>query len=131
MYETKIHKDWEEYVPDIQRIKNSTTVSSTGVAPAELVFGTAYRLEAGVLYPHKSEEEIPVPLHEYLQRRYQIQTAILEAAYKHQDEVDNRHLNRTPVNLETEFEIDSFVLVKYENDEHAPPSKVHPLLRGP
>jgi hypothetical protein len=131
LYETKIHKEWEDHIPDIQRIKNSTTVSSTGVAPAELVFGTAYRLEAGVLYPHQIEEEIPVPLHDYLQKRYQIQTAILEAAYKHQDEVDFRHLNRSPVKLETEFELDLYVLVKYENDDHAPPTKVHPVLRGP
>jgi hypothetical protein len=57
--------------------------------------------------------------------------AILEAAYKHQDEVDARHISHTPAKPNTEFEIDSYVLVQYENDERAPPSKVHPLLRGP
>ena len=131
LYETKIHKEWEEHVPDIQRIKNSTPVSSTGVAPGELVFGTAYRLEAGVLYPHKPEDDIPMPLHEYLQKRYKAQMAVLEAAYKHQDEVDARHISHVPAKPETEFDIDSYVLVQYENDERAPPSKVHPLLRGP
>jgi len=31
----------------------------------------------------------------------------------------------------TEFPINSYVLVQYENKEHKPPSKVHPVLRGP
>jgi hypothetical protein len=57
--------------------------------------------------------------------------AVLEAAYKHQDERDARHLSQQTSKPETEFDIDSYVLVQYENDERAPPSKVHPLLKGP
>jgi hypothetical protein len=45
-------------------------------------------------------------------------------------------LENDPDNLEeTQFAINSYVLVKYENRDgirpHAPPSKLHPTLRGP
>jgi hypothetical protein len=131
LFETKILKEWEEHIPDVMRIKNATKVVSTGVAPAELVFGSAYRLEAGILYPHKIEDAIPIPMHEYILKQHALQVAVLEAAYKHQDHTDNRHLENTPAEPETEFDIDSYVLVQYENDDRAPPSKVHPILKGP
>jgi hypothetical protein len=72
-----------------------------------------------------------MPIHEYLLKQYTIQQAVLNAAYKHQDDTDANHVARTPAEPETEFDIDSYVLVKYENDERAPPSKIHPKLRGP
>jgi Integrase core domain len=131
LFETKIISEWEDHLPDIQRIKNSTPVSSTGVAPAELVFGSAYRLEAGILYPHHVEDAIHMSLHDYLQKKYKMQWAILESAYKHQDAVDAQRFETNQVQKETEFDIDSYVLVQYENDGRAPPSKMHPLLRGP
>ena len=131
LHESKIHDEWEDHLPDVMRIKNATRVSSTGVAPAELVFGSAYRLEAGILYPHKIHDAIPMPMHEYLLKQYKIQQAVLEAAYKHQDDTDAKHMARTPAEPETEFDIDAYVLVQYENDERAPPSKIHPKLKGP
>jgi hypothetical protein len=88
-------------------------------------------LEAGILYPHKIEDVIPIPMHEYILKQHAQQVAVLEAAYKHQDLTDDRHLEHTPAEPETEFDIDSYVLVQYENDDRTPPSKVHPILRGP
>ena len=29
------------------------------------------------------------------------------------------------------FQFNSYVLVKYENNDHSPPTKLHPILRGP
>ena len=131
LFETKILNQWEDHIPAVQRIKNTTPVSSTGMAPAELVFGTSYRLEAGVLFPHAVDDTIAMPMHEYIHRQHAIQVAALEAAYKHQDATDARHLDKSPAAAETAFEVDSYVLVQYENDTHAPPSKMHPILRGP
>ena len=131
IYENKILNEWEDHLPDIMRIKNATRVSSTGVAPAELVFGSAYRLEAGILYPHKIYDDIQMSIHDYLLRQYNIQQAVLSAAYKHQDDTDAKHLAQTAADTEEEFDIDTYVLAKYENDEHAAPSKLHPKLRGP
>ena len=131
LFEAKIYEKWEDHLPAIMRIKNTTTVSSTGVAPAELVFGTSYRLERGLLYPINVVDDIPIPMHDYIQKQYTIQLAVLDAAYKHQDNIDNKHLANKEIMPVTEFDIDSYVLVQYENDSRSPPSKVHPLWRGP
>jgi hypothetical protein len=131
LFETKIYEQWEDHLPAIMRIKNTTPVSSTGVAPAELVFGTSYRLERGLLYPAKIVDDIPMPMHAYLQQQYKIQHAVLAAAYRHQDSIDDKHQGNKPAMPSTEFDIDSYVLVQYENDTRSPPSKVHPLWRGP
>jgi len=131
LYDTKVHSKWADHIPAIQRIKNSTRVMSTGMAPAELVFGTSYRLEAGVLYPHDTTNIKSVPMREYIQRQHTIQLQALQAAYKLQDLTDHEHLAATPAVRETEYDIGSLVLVQYENDAHRPPTKVHPKLRGP
>jgi hypothetical protein len=130
LYDSKIHSKWTDHIPAIQRIKNSTRVESIGMAPADLVFGTSSRLEAGVLYPHSSSHKAG-PMHEYIRRQHDVQLQALDAAYRHQDKVDNEHLADTPATQETEFDINSFVLVQYENNDHRPPTKVHPKLRGP
>jgi hypothetical protein len=101
---------------------------STGMAPTELVFGTSYRLEAGVLYPHDTTNIKSVPMREYIQRQHTIQLQALQAAYKLQDLTDHEHLAATPAVRETEYDIGSLVLVQYENDAHRPPTKVHPKL---
>jgi hypothetical protein len=131
LFDRKILHEWEDHIPDVQRIKNSTRVSSIGVSPGELVFGSSYRLEAGVLYPHRIQEDIPQPLHVYLQRRHEMQQAVLATAIKHQDTVNDQHLTRVAPQVPTEFPIDSYVLVQYENDDRRPPSKVHPIWKGP
>jgi hypothetical protein len=70
-------------------------------------------------------------MHEYIRRQHDVQLQALDAAYRHQDKVDNEHLAAAPATQETEFDINSFVLVQYENNDHRPPTKVHPKLRGP
>jgi hypothetical protein len=130
LYDSKIHSKWTDHLPAIQRIKNSTRVESTGMAPADLVFGTSSRLEAGVLYPHQSSHKAG-PMHEYIRNQHEIQLQALLAAYRHQDRADSEHLAAAPATQETEFDINSFVLVQYENNDQRPPTKIHPKLRGP
>jgi hypothetical protein len=130
LYDTKVMEEWTKHVPHVQRIKNSTRVLSTGMAPHELVFGLSSRLEQGILYPHQPAAKAG-SMSDYINKQHIIQKQALEAAYKHQDEVDDKHLAAAPATLETEFDIGSYVLVQYENDERRPPTKVHPKLRGP
>ena len=40
-------------------------------------------------------------------------------------------MNKKSIKSITEFPIDSFVTVSYENDEHRPPTKLHNKRRGP
>jgi hypothetical protein len=131
VYDTRIKDDWEDHLPTVQRIKNATRVSSTGLSPAELVFGNSYRLEAGVLYNHHPPSNTNMSMNEYISRQRRLQELALQAAYDHQEAVKDKHIRKNATSKITEFPINSYVLVKYENDSHSPPTKLHPILRGP
>jgi len=53
IFDTRIHADWYKYLPYVQRIKNSEIHSSTGVSPANLVFGPNIDLNRGILTEYK------------------------------------------------------------------------------
>jgi hypothetical protein len=69
-------------------------------------------------------------MNEYISRQRRLQELALQAAYDHQQEVKDKHIRKNATTTLTEFRINSYVLVKYENDDHAPPT-LHPSLRGP
>ena len=58
------------------------------------------------------------------------QADIIKIAQLHQEEHDVHHISMHTAER-TEFPINSYVLVQYENIEHKPPSKLHPQLKGP
>ena len=58
------------------------------------------------------------------------QRIAIEVAMKHQCEKDTFHI-QTYSTARTEFPINSYVLQRYENEEHRPPHKLNTALRGP
>jgi hypothetical protein len=57
---------------------------------------------------------------------------IISTAIATQNKTDMFHIaKRSGKSAITEFPINSYVLVKYENDEHRPPTKFHTKLKGP
>jgi transposase InsO family protein len=60
LYHKNVHYDWSVYLPLVQRILNSEVHSSTGVSPAQLIFGNSINLDKGIFLPknvNKDEEE--------------------------------------------------------------------------
>ena len=58
------------------------------------------------------------------------QADVIRVAMETQKESDIHHIAmHTP--MRTEYPINSYVIVKYENKEHKPPSKFHPYKKGP
>ena len=53
IFDTRIYADWYKYLPFVQRIKNSEIHSSTGVSPANLMFGPNIDLNRGILTEYK------------------------------------------------------------------------------
>ena len=51
IYDSKTANEWDIVLPFVQRILNAEIVASTGVAPADVVFGKAISLDRGVLTP--------------------------------------------------------------------------------
>ena len=67
---------------------------------------------------------------EWVNKMLTRQRNAVEAALKHQLEKDTFHI-QTYSTKRTEFPINSYVLQRYENEEHRPPHKLNTTLRGP
>ena len=130
--EKKVVTEWSTYLPLVQRIMNASVHSSTGVSPAQLLFGNAVKLDSGIFLPHKqgynATEEPESTLAEWAQKMQVKQAELIDIARRHQVERDQHHIIQAEPANTTEFPINSYVLVKYRN---RPPTKFHSAWRGP
>ena len=130
IYDTRIVDKWSNYLPLVQRIMNSQVHESIGVSPASILFGNSLTLDRGILFPYQPNES--VKLSEWTSNLLEAQEIIISTAIATQNKTDMfhiaKHSGKGPI---TEFPINSYVLVKYENDQHRPPTKFHTKLRGP
>jgi transposase InsO family protein len=59
LFDAHVHDKWSyEQLPMVQRIMNMVETTSTGVTPAELILNNAIRLQARILAPLGSAEQI-------------------------------------------------------------------------
>ena len=129
VYNRKVKTKWSKYLPLVQRIMNASTHSSTGVSPAQIVYGNAVKLDRNLLpLEHTPHSTNP---HEYIADLVKVQKEILNIAIRNQEETDLFHLSQRGGKEITEFPPNSYVLVNYEGEGHKPPSKLHTNLRGP
>jgi len=131
MFHEKVHERWDEFCPIVERIKNNEICNSTGVTPVELVFGRSINLDRGHLYPIYQVPTDSRRMADYIRDQRELQTIALQIAYETQAETDKKHLSKQKIQKKTEYAIGDYVLIAYEKDGHKPPSKLHPILRGP
>jgi hypothetical protein len=129
VYNRKVKTKWSKYLPLVQRIINASTHTSTGVSPAQIVYGNAVQLDRNLLpLEYASHSTNP---QEYLADLVRVQKEIIKIAIRNQEETDLFHLSQRGGKEITEFPPNSYVLVNYEGEGHMPPSKLHTYLRGP
>ena len=129
-----VHK-WSKCLPFIQRIINSSVESSIGVNPASILFGNSINLDKGILLPlnnNNNNINNNKYLSTYTANLLKIQSDVIEAAKRNQQNKDENHLINADSQI-TEFENNSFVLVSYpiSNLKKGPPNKLNTNLRGP
>jgi len=111
---------------------NASVHSSTGVSPAQLLYGNAVKLNSDIFLPHKqgynATEEPESTLAEWAQKMQAKQAELIDIARKHQVERDQHHIIQAEPANTTEFPINSYVLVKYRNRPH---TKFHSAWREP
>jgi len=130
IFDQRVKKQWGDYYPLVERIINSQVHSTTKVSPAQIIYGNAIDLDRGILLPNLQSRHEKMQLSEWTSQMLKTQDDIIRSAKEHQEEHDVHHIAmHTPER--TEFPINSYVLVQYENLEHKPPSKLHPYLKGP
>ena len=136
IYDRKVLEGWADHIPLIQRMMNSTTHSSLGVAPYQILFGTALQLDRQIYDTGANIDaqhpQPPASLHRFMDTALARQTRIIELAEAHQKQKDDAHLT-SQTNPITEFAVDSLVLCNYPNTAMGAraPSKLHTPLRGP
>ena len=129
------YSDWSTYTPMVQRIMNGHPIGSTGITPAQLLFGNAVSLndrilpKTGSYVERRSLSVVTADMLKMQQHLIGIHTKLLR-------EKDNMHL-ATPYDTRKkidQFPIGSFVLVEYDASGvkgRGPPHKLMPFKRGP
>jgi hypothetical protein len=140
VYDQRLREKWSIILPLVQRIINSMVHSTTGVSPAQVIFGNAVDLDKVVLIPELQgsvdENVVPPSVKEYLDKLIHAQGIILELAQKNQEKHDRHHLAQTSADAGevTTYPVNSYVLLQYPaglGGDHRPPSKLHTRWQGP
>jgi hypothetical protein len=94
LFDQKVVEIWStKFLPIIQRVYNNSVHSSTGVSPAQMLFGNSMDLDRGILYPHAELSDLPSKsVTDYLDKFLSAQAVILRAAVKHQLALDEYHV---------------------------------------
>lgn len=143
VFDSNVYDNWSKCLPLVQRIMNATKHTSTGTAPSNILFATKINLDEGLVLPRVNSLERPYTnLSDYVIEVIKLQEAAIEAAQRHQDKVDSKHLSppdTTPRARKdkptevTEFEIGTYVLMAYPDSGlgSKPPNKLMTNLKGP
>ena len=102
--------DWSDQLPLVQRTYNSLANRSTGVAPAQLLYGGAIDLNRMLLTAPAPPQADVTTYHQYLQNLLAGQEAMVASARAHQQKVVDARLAKAPPNP-TFFEVGTMVLV--------------------
>jgi hypothetical protein len=126
--DSKIIKEWEDYLPFVQRIINSKVHVTTGVSPAQILFGSQFDLDRVILNePEDISNEISIST--YVQDMLKKQRVAIEVAERHQRAHTQQHLADRPTDPDY-FPPGSYVLLEYAPSEQVPHKLATPR-RGP
>lgn len=129
------YSDWSMYLPMVQRIMNSHPIGTTGVTPAQLLFGNAVSLNDRILTPQKGYVESRL-LQKLTSDMLDMQARLVAKHTEFLKNQDEQHL-ATPYDTSKKhdsFPIGSYVLVEYTDSAlkgRGPPHKLMPFKRGP
>jgi len=119
VFDRQVYDKWSYKLPFINRILNNTVHSSTGMTPAEIIFGSSIRLDRGILAPLSGEEVEALTNNSsykgYITNLWKSQETIIAKARTNLRDKDARHLARKLADNEDEvtiFSLHSYVLAK-------------------
>ena len=129
LYDKNVFDEWSLYVPLVQRIINASVHSTTGFAPATMVFGEGMDLDRGLILPHNMEGEGKIPLPEWHRKFAEKHAYIIGKAQALWDKQFGKLDSGVgTLNGLAEFAVGDFVLCSYPEK---PPSKLHLRWEGP
>jgi len=147
LFHTNIKTQWGDVLPLVQRIINSKVHETTGVTPAQLLFGNSIQLSQELFLPQEIQEAIqknsstPLPpLSQYTSDLLKLQADVLIAAQVSQIKRDMTETVKRKIKLQkkttTEFNNNSYVLMEHAQLKGGltgkkAPNKLSAPLSGP
>lgn len=142
IYDKNVLKIWVDCLPLVQRIMNASTHESTGLSPAQILFGNAIDLDRGIFTNYEAGDKKSnntrvkknLQMREYIEQLYRAQEALISRAQAHQEQLNMKHLEeRAPQGPISEYTPNSYVLIAYPDSGmgRKPPTKLHTPWRGP
>lgn len=112
IYDQRVQSHWGKHqLPMVMRILNSEEKTTTGLSPAEILFGNAVNLGRHILQPiQQSHANSSEPLSTYMEKLLQQQSTLIEVAQASQLKHDSHHMSTFDPAF-TEFPINSYVLL--------------------
>ena len=129
VFDNMIIEEWDVVIPLTSRILNSYIHQDIGLSATDIVFAGQVNLMSGILQPHDKINEQSMST--YVNKLITYQQKIIEIVETKQNTINAKHINTDKGKRLTEFKNNSFVMAKYEINDGKPPTKLHPLLRGP
>ena len=113
IFHQRVQSQWgKRQLPMVMRILNSEEKTSTGLSPAEILFGNAVDLGRHILHaPASQTENSSEPLSTYMEKLLKQQSTLIEVAQATQLKHDSHHLSTFDPAF-TEFPINSYVLLE-------------------
>jgi hypothetical protein len=137
IFDDRVQSKWSmDQLPMVMRILNSEEKTSTGVSPAELLFGNTVNLGRELMrrpLPESSQtvaDGTPIPaqpLSEYMENMLQCQKRLIEVAQATQLEKDSHHMSGFDPAF-TEYPVNSYVLLDHPEGNRP---KLSTKLKGP
>ena len=139
VFDRQVYEKWSHMLPFINRILITTTHSSTGMSPAEIVYGRSIHLERGILAPLGEEVETiqkKSSYKEYITNMWNSQQTIISKARSNLETKDAKNIaQRLEANEGevTRFPIHSYVLAEPLNyfTIRKETNKLKTILKGP
>ena len=127
VFDKRVANKWSKYLPLVQRIINASVNSSTGVAPADVVFPNGAKLDKELI-----SEVNPVYMSSYIADMQRAQARIIALCKENLQDKDAQHMAKVP-KAQTVFEKGAYVLAEHRANmlRRGPKSKLLPFLRGP
>ena len=126
-FDTNTIDNYQQLLPFVQRIMNSSYNERTKLSPADLLFGNSVDLSGGIY----NSIVPPIPntdtQSESMDKMIQMQTHLTQISKKILEDSDKEH-NSTNSSSITEFQKNSYVLVQQRT---SPDTRLHTLWRGP
>ena len=92
IFDKRVLKSWALYLPLVQRIMNASVHHSTGVTPAQIMFGNAIDLDRGIFLEHIPGPNIETKLSKWISQMLKAQATIIEIARENLKDKDTIHI---------------------------------------